>query len=56
MGYSRIYLRVHYLSDVILGLGIGLLNGFLALLFKNYIISIGDYLTEILKKFIPIIN
>lgn len=40
MAYSRLYLRVHFLSDVLAGFLIGALNGCVILLFRNGIISL----------------
>lgn len=50
MGFSRIYLRVHYFTDVICGLIIGVINGVLTLIFKEYIIKLGNYVYTILES------
>lgn len=52
MGFSRIYLRVHYFTDVICGLIIGIINGIITLIFKDYIIRLGSYAYTILESII----
>ncbi|MDP4119485.1 MAG: phosphatase PAP2 family protein [Bacillota bacterium] len=37
IGFSRLYLRVHYLTDVIVGMLLGLICGFLSVQFLNQI-------------------
>ncbi|MDO5695349.1 MAG: phosphatase PAP2 family protein [Eubacteriales bacterium] len=39
MAFSRLYLKVHYLSDVLAGVAAGLINGFAVLFFRREIIS-----------------
>lgn len=40
MGFSRIYLRVHYLSDVVAGAFLGFLCGFASVSIFNYFVEI----------------
>lgn len=42
MGFSRIYLKVHFLSDVLAGALIGIINGSIAIIFKGIICSLGE--------------
>lgn len=44
MGYSRLYLRVHFLSDVIGGLIIGSSVGIFVVFMSDYVIKLGNFL------------
>lgn len=48
MGFSRIYLKVHFLSDVIAGAIIGSVNGIIALLFRDFVSNLGNYIFVLL--------
>ena len=49
VGYSRIALALHYVSDVVVGWLIGLVSGWLAmLLFPLFIRLVGEYFPAVL--------
>ena len=41
IGFSRIYLRVHYLTDVVVGMALGLICGYLSTLFFAAFVPVG---------------
>lgn len=46
MAYSRLYLRVHYFSDVFFGVLVGLFNGAIVLFFSKEIIMMSKYIVD----------